>query len=177
MLKMQTLTVFRILLILPLLWACKNAGEVVPTVVYEVINGKVQIEHNYCGGAVPPDGSSTWFDTMPNTKFIAFKGSIDSKEKYEFNTDENGKFSEVMAVGEYQVFYADKINSPEQFLERKTKTGDFYKSAPTPCFDKWLKTPEFTFVVGQDKDVVVTINYKCFVADNPCLEYIGPAPP
>lgn len=175
--KALTLTGFRILMILPFLWACKSTQKVTVVDVMDVISGKVQIEHYYCGGAVPPNGATSWFDTLPNTKFIAFRDSLDSKIKYEFTTDEFGKFSLVIPVGKYQVFYAEKINSPQEFLKRKTKTGNFYKSAPPSCNDKWLKTPELTFHVGQEKSVVATITYKCFVADNPCLKYVGPAPP
>lgn len=178
MLKMPTLMDFRILLLLPFLWACKNSEEIGAAVdAQDSINGTVRIEHSFCGGHLPPGSNGIWYDTMPNTKFIAFKGSLDTQEKYEFTTDQFGKFSAVMPVGEYQVFYADKIESPKKFLERKNKTGDFYKSAPSPCSDKWLKTPEFTFYVGRDKDIQPTIRYRCFVADNPCLEYVGPAPP
>lgn len=174
MLKMSILMDFKLLLILPFLWACSSNKKMAKVTADVQIN--IQIQFPHCGGYNPPKGKDVSYESVPNTKFIIFQDSMFSATQFEVETNETGQLTLQLPLGNYVMTYAEKVTSPQQFLERKARTGDFYKSKKSPCFDKWLKTPEFTFSISEDTTLLLTLKYRCFVADNPCIDYIGPNP-
>lgn len=135
----------------------------------------------YCGGAKPtPEIAKGTSRPFKNEKVILYKMNVDSKsytiEKW-ITLDSIGKWNGKLKTGNYQVFRGDKLLSIEEIQQKFRKPdSEMYAFVGIEYLKSWKETADFTFEVKDETTVSITLNEKCFVGLNPCMEYIGPKP-
>jgi hypothetical protein len=135
----------------------------------------------YCGGAKPtPEIAKGTSRPFKNEKVILYKMNVDSKsytiEKW-ITLDSIGKWNGKLKAGSYQVFRGDKLLSIEEIQQKFRKPdSEMYAFVGIEHLKSWKETADFTFEVKDETIVSITLNEKCFVGLNPCMEYIGPKP-
>lgn len=135
----------------------------------------------YCGGAKPtPEIAKGTSRPFKNEKVILYKMNVDSKsytiEKW-ITLDSIGKWNGKLKAGSYQVFRGDKLLSIEEIQQKFRKPdSEMYAFVGIEYLKSWKETADFTFEVKDETTVSITLNEKCFVGLNPCMEYIGPKP-
>lgn len=135
----------------------------------------------YCGGAKPtPEIAKGTTSAFKNEKVVLYKMNVDSKfytlEKW-IKLDSTGKWTGKLKTGSYQVFRGDKMLSIEEIQQKFRKPDtEMYAFVGIEYLKSWKKTADFSFEVKDETSVSFTLNEKCFVGLNPCMEYIGPKP-
>ena len=135
----------------------------------------------YCGGAKPtPEMAKGTKTPFANEKVVLYKMNVDSKsytlEKW-ITLDSTGKWNGKLKTGSYQVFRGDKMLSIEEIQQKFRKPdSEMYAFVGIEYLKSWKETTDFTFEVKDETSVSITLNEKCFVGLNPCMDYIGPKP-
>jgi antitoxin component YwqK of YwqJK toxin-antitoxin module len=58
-------------------------------------------------------------------------------------------------------------------------TGQFYKEGSESCYEIWFQSCDAVIKIEDEHKTDANLNYssRCFVGDDPCMEYNGPYPP
>lgn len=146
------------------------------------VTGKMMAVYPYCGGAYPTEEKMEAIkkpSPFINGKLFIKKGNTNDLKAPVIDsviTNEAGVFEVMLAPGNYYVVKQDKLNRKvyNTYLKKDSNRVDVTKE----CLDKWIKTPEFTFVVKEGMDTVRhRFNVRCSWDAMPCGVYVGPLPP
>ena len=148
-----------------------------------VVNGKLFIIEPYCGGAAPPRDKRI-NEAMPFANqelFIKFGNENDANAEglIPIKTLEDGSFELKLPKGTYCLIRDYKNQALEDFLKQFNKEYDrFYIKQGKECYEKWWKSCDLSFEVTEEGATLEhSFRKRCFVGENPCIEYNGPMPP
>ncbi len=141
------------------------------------LSGTVYKHNPYCGGIRPtPEIANGTNSVFADKTFGVVKDTTLRKVIKKFTTDKDGKFSIKLPKGHYFIFFDFKLTDFESFYKKFSEKKNFQKPNDRTCFFKWYKTPEYEIILSQDTTIEFTINSRCFVGINPCMQYTGPRP-
>lgn len=142
------------------------------------VQGSVFTHHPYCGGAYPtPEQEEGYMVIKPNAEFYLV-GPSDEQSKTLFKTDEKGEFTLELTNGNYSVFSIDKLLPSDDFIKLHSPTSSNYVVKEKDCFTQWQSTPDFVIQATDSIQPIKKVyKYRCYVKDNPCIQYNGPVAP
>ncbi len=145
-----------------------------------VLKVTFQSHRPYCGGARPtPEMENGITEALADRVFYIYEGERPSSvtKMIKVRTDANGYFSVDLKKGVYSIISEDKTLSLKEFIEKKKIISDLYTYSSDSCFEEWRNTPDLVVELSSNETKNVVIQERCFTGDNPCMEYMGPAPP
>jgi antitoxin component YwqK of YwqJK toxin-antitoxin module len=152
----------------------KTAGDV---------QGYVKVVRPWCTdvGGGDREAEYTKPRPLPNKKMYVKQGDSNYFSKpviMEFTTDSNGGFHFNLPPGAYIIISDTKRAKPNyDSLLTEYANGSRYcvpiNASDTICMNKWYKTPDASFIIGNNslKDVTITYHLPCFGdCELPCIE-------
>lgn len=164
-----------------LLLAFAYQGKKIP------VNIKVLQSSSYCGGAeISPEEMAEISKPRPhaNKKCFVRKGSkndVKAPVVATFTSDANGNFTLSLPPGEYCIVDSRKYDKKyiADIARKYKKAGQYYSAADLNCLKAWLVTPDAVFIVKEEGENKIEVNYytPCGWDTTPCIQYDGPLPP
>ena len=145
-----------------------------------IISGRVLQTSSYCGGVAPSHEILEKAATpvaYSGKKFYIREGNTNTlKNKIigSFTIDSIGKFSVKLHSGTYSVIQEEQVH-----LLRISDYINPNQQVDTNCLKNWWAAP-YALLVVKDKNITdlnFTFHHQCFIADIPCIMYVGPMPP
>lgn len=164
--------------------SCKNQKEEQKTENSELyqLSGQFLIHQPHCGGRAAEPQKVKKNPPYKNKKFVVKKGSANKEDTtvvLAFQTDQEGKFNIQLPKGNYCILKAHKNIPFTIFYSLNQKPYDrFFAARDETCFQDWWAKCELSMELTKDTSLAaITLFNRCFVAENPCMDYEGPMPP
>lgn len=146
------------------------------------LSGQFLIHQPHCGGRAPDPKKVKQDPSYKNKSFVVKKGTANKEDTtivLAFQTDADGKFSIQLPKGSYCILKAHKNKAFSDFyIENKKPYDRFFSARDEPCFQDWWAKCELSVELSKDTNLAaVTLFNRCFVGENPCMNYEGPMPP
>jgi hypothetical protein len=162
----------------------KDLKEVIDkTLAKFTVHGKLFIFEPYCGGAAPNHEITKKQNNPYSNQEVFIKPGTENdgttKGLISVTTLEDGSFEVELAKGSYCLIQAYKNQPFEGFLKQFDKDYDrFYIKQGKDCYENWWKSCDLSFEMTEEGATLEhTFRKRCFVGENPCIEYNGPMPP
>lgn len=138
---------------------------------------KTTLHRSYCGGMMPTEEQRRGFYSPLNISelYITNDSTVNNIRKRAILKSEDGLFHVNLEEGDYFIYHPDKLLSLQEFKTKNVKGN--YTQLKEECFHKWQSTPDFYISASQDSTYEKIYRGRCFVGENPCLNYSGPYPP
>lgn len=143
---------------------------------YFLVSGIISHYFPHCGGAY---GEGR---TVLGGSIHVRSGSINETKKRVITsavTLEAGRYFLLLKAGDYCFLEDRKLNRSvvDQYLQ--AEHGSFYKKPENDCYEEWFNRCD-GFLSLRDSNILdfdFQRSDRCFVGDDPCLNYNGPYPP
>jgi len=145
------------------------------------VNGFIQVVHPWCTDVLT-DRTAEYTKPRPSLhkRMYVRRGDSNDFSKpiiSEFTTDSTGSFHISLPPGVYVIIAENKKNKPnyDSLLTKYANgTQNCYpiKASDTICISRWYRTPDATFIIGNNciKDISIIYQLPCsFECDLPCL--------
>jgi len=158
-----------------------NMPDSIKKVVGQV-TGFVKVVHPWCTD-ICTDKTAEYIKPrkFPNKKMYVKRGDsnyFSNPIVMEFTSDTDGSFHITLPPGAYIIIGENKLNKPNyDSLLSKYANGSKYcvpiKASDTSCINRWYRTPEASFIIGNNclKGINIVYYLPCFGdCELPCLQ-------